>query len=71
MAETVIAPMVGKILAISCKVGDNVAEDDTLLTMEAMMMEIPVVAPASGVVKEINVTVGESVDADAPLVVID
>ncbi|MSO20207.1 MAG: acetyl-CoA carboxylase biotin carboxyl carrier protein subunit [Acidobacteria bacterium] len=71
MAETVIAPMVGKILAISCKVGDKVAEDDTLLTMEAMKMEIPVVAPVSGVVKEITVAVGESVDADAPLVIIE
>ena len=70
MAETVIAPMVGKILAIDCKVGDKVAEDDVLLTMEAMKMEIPVVAPAGGTVKEIKVAVGESVDADAPLLVI-
>lgn len=71
MAETVIAPMVGKILAIDCKVGDKVAEDDSLLTMEAMKMEIPVVAPCAGTVKEINVTVGQSVDADAPLLVIE
>ena len=71
MAETVIAPMVGKVLAIDCKVGDKVAEDDILLTMEAMKMEIPVVSPAAGVVKEIKVAVGQSVDADAPLVVIE
>ena len=71
MADTVIAPMVGKILAIDCKVGDKVAEDDVLLTMEAMKMEIPVVAPAGGTVKEIKVAVGESVDADAPLLVIE
>jgi biotin carboxyl carrier protein len=71
MAETVIAPMVGKVLAIDCKVGDKVAEDDMLLTMEAMKMEIPVVAPSAGVIKEIKVSVGESVEADAPLVVID
>lgn len=70
MAETVIAPMVGKILAIDCKVGDKVAEDDVLLTMEAMKMEIPVVAPSSGTIQEIKVAVGESVDADAPLIVI-
>ena len=71
MAETVIAPMVGKVLAIDCKVGDKVGEDDILLTMEAMKMEIPVVSPSSGVVKEIKVAIGESVEADAPLVVIE
>jgi biotin carboxyl carrier protein len=71
MAETVIAPMVGKVLAIECKVGDKVAEDDILLTMEAMKMEIPVVAPSSGVVKEVKVAVGESVEADAPLIVLE
>jgi biotin carboxyl carrier protein len=71
MAETVIAPMVGKVLAIECKVGDKVAEDDILLTMEAMKMEIPVVAPTSGVVKELKVAVGESVEADAPLIVLE
>ena len=71
MAETVIAPMVGKILAIECKVGDKVAEDDVLLTMEAMKMEIPVVAPSGGTVKEIKVAVGQSVDADAPLLLIE
>ena len=71
MAETVIAPMVGKILAIDCKVGDKVGEDDVLLTMEAMKMEIPVVAPSAGTIKEIKVGVGDSVDADAPLLVIE
>jgi len=71
MAETVIAPMVGKVLAIECKVGDKVAEDDILLTMEAMKMEIPVVAPSSGVVKEVKVALGESVEADAPLIVLE
>lgn len=71
MADTIIAPMVGKILAIDCKVGDKVAEDDVLLTMEAMKMEIPVVSTSSGTVKEIKVAVGESVDADAPLLVIE
>lgn len=71
MAEMVIAPMVGKVLAVHCQVGDKVAEDDVMLTLEAMKMEIPVVAPAAGVVKEIKVAVGESVDADAVLAVIE
>jgi biotin carboxyl carrier protein len=71
MAYEVTAPMVGKVLEVQCKVGDKVQEDDVLLLLEAMKMEIPVVAPASGVVKEIKVAAGAAVDADALLVVID
>ena len=54
MATTVEAPMVGKILKIEKQVGDHVEEDDVVIVMEAMKMEIPVVAPVSGTVKEIT-----------------
>jgi biotin carboxyl carrier protein len=43
--------MVGKILKIEKNVGDHVDEDDVVIVMEAMKMEIPIVAPASGTVK--------------------
>ena len=48
----VTAPMVGKILEIPVKSGDRVNEDDTVIVMEAMKMEIPVVAPVSGTIGE-------------------
>lgn len=70
MAQEVTAPMVGKVLEVQCKVGDKVQEDDVLLLLEAMKMEIPVVSPVSGVIKEIKVAAGATVDADAVLVVI-
>ncbi len=55
MATTVEAPMVGKILKIEKNVGDHVDEDDVVIVMEAMKMEIPIVAPASGTLKEVKV----------------
>ena len=63
--------MVGKILKLEKTVGDRVEEDDVVLIMEAMKMEIPVVAPASGVLKELKVSVGQAVEADQLLAEID
>ena len=63
--------MVGKILNIQVKVGDKVQEDDTIIVMEAMKMEIPVVAPATGAVKEIKVATGDMVDSEQVLAVIE
>jgi acetyl-CoA carboxylase biotin carboxyl carrier protein len=59
--------MVGKVLKLEKKVGDHVDEDDVVIVMEAMKMEIPVVAPASGTVKELSVTPGQAVEADQVL----
>ena len=63
--------MVGKILKIEKNVGDHVDEDDVVIVMEAMKMEIPIVAPASGTVKEINVSPGQAVEAEQALAVIE
>jgi biotin carboxyl carrier protein len=71
MAESVVAPMVGKVFKIECKVGDQVEEDQVILVLEAMKMEIPVVAPTAGTIKEINVAVGQAVESDTVLVVIE
>lgn len=71
MATIVEAPMVGKILKIEKKVGEHVDEDEVVLVMEAMKMEIPIVAPASGVVKELKVSVGQAVEAEQALAVIE
>ena len=71
MATDVTAPMVGKILKIEAAPGSKLNEDDTVVVMEAMKMEIPVVAPASGTVREIRVSVGEMVDSDQVIAVIE
>jgi len=63
--------MVGKILQVLVKVGDQVAEDDTVVVMEAMKMEINVVAPTGGRIAELNVAAGDSVDTDQVLATIE
>lgn len=62
------APMPGKILSITIKVGDSVTEGDTVCTLEAMKMEMPISSTASGTVKAIHVNVGDNVAFDDPLV---
>lgn len=71
MATPVMAPMVGKILNVVASVGDSVSEDDTILVMEAMKMEIEVVAPSGGTVAEIRVAPGDAVDPDTVLALIE
>jgi acetyl-CoA carboxylase biotin carboxyl carrier protein len=68
---TVSAPMVGKILKVQAQTGQTVQEDETIIVMEAMKMEIPVVAPAGGTIKEIKVLPGQMVEADEVLAVIE
>ncbi|MBW2057400.1 MAG: acetyl-CoA carboxylase biotin carboxyl carrier protein subunit [Deltaproteobacteria bacterium] len=71
MATNVTVPMVGKIVAVAVKVGDKVAENDPIATLEAMKMEMPVVAPVGGVIKEILVSPGQEVEADGLIAVIE
>lgn len=63
MATSIVAPMIGKILKIEKNVGDRVEEDEVVMVMEAMKMEIPIVAPVSGVLREIKISVGQAVKA--------
>jgi biotin carboxyl carrier protein len=71
LATTVEAPMVGKILKIEKNVGDHVDEDEVMIVMEAMKMEIPIVAPVSGTVKELKVAAGQAVEAEQALAIIE
>jgi biotin carboxyl carrier protein len=63
--------MVGKILKIEKNVGDHVDEDEVMIVMEAMKMEIPIVAPVTGTVKELKVAAGQAVEAEQVLAVIE
>ncbi|RLA86938.1 MAG: acetyl-CoA carboxylase biotin carboxyl carrier protein subunit [Deltaproteobacteria bacterium] len=67
----VTVPMVGKITKVLVKVGDKVNENDQVATLEAMKMEMPIVAPISGTVKEINVKPGDEVTSDTVLMIIE
>ena len=57
----------GKVFKIEKKAGDAVKKGDTVLILEIMKMETPVVAPEDGTVASIEVAVGDSVEAGALL----
>jgi len=63
--------MVGKILKIEKNPGDHVYEDEVIIVMEAMKMEIPIVAPVAGTLKELKITAGQAVEAEQVLAVIE
>ena len=51
----------GSVWKITVAIGDAVAADDPLVILESMKMEIPLVAPQAGVVREILVVEGEAI----------
>ena len=57
----------GKVFKIEANVGQAVKKGDAVVILEAMKMEIPVVAPEDGTVASINVAVGDAVEAGALL----
>lgn len=57
----------GKIFKVEASVGQTVKSGDAIVILEAMKMEIPVVAPQDGTVASINVSVGDPVEAGALL----
>jgi len=61
----------GKVWAIEAKPGDRLNEEDPIIVLESMKMEIPVVAPANGTLKEILVEQGESVQEGQVVAVLE
>jgi biotin carboxyl carrier protein len=59
MKHTITAELVANVCAVSVQVGDSVGPADTLVLLESMKMEIPVLAEVGGVVTEVAVTVGD------------
>jgi len=57
----------GKVFKVEASVGQAVKKGDAVVILEAMKMEIPVVAPQDGTIASINVSVGDPVEAGALL----
>ena len=61
MAEHVRAEMVANVWKVVASPGDTVAAGDTLVILESMKMEIPVLAEEGGVLAELAVNEGDVV----------
>ena len=56
------APLGGNIFKVEFEVGDEVAEDDAVIILEAMKMETAIKPPKSGTICAINVSQGDKVN---------
>lgn len=69
-AETVKAPMPGKILSVAVSAGQAVKKGETLLILEAMKMQNEIAAPHDAVVAEVRVSANQTVSTGEDLVVL-
>ncbi|MFI3170997.1 MAG: biotin/lipoyl-containing protein [Eubacteriales bacterium] len=63
----VTAGAAGKVFKVEASVGQAVKKGDTVIIIEAMKMEIPVVAPEDGTVASIDIAVGDAIESGAVL----
>ncbi len=61
MISEIRANITGVVFQIPVAVGDRVNQGDPIVVLESMKMEIPVEAPRSGVVRELSVQEGATV----------
>jgi biotin carboxyl carrier protein len=71
MAEEIRAEMVANVWKVVKAPGEDVAEGDTLVILESMKMEIPVLAESDGTVSEIAVNEGDVVQEGDLIAVIE
>jgi biotin carboxyl carrier protein len=69
--EIVEAPAPGKVLRVHAEVGKPIGEGDKICTLEALKMELPIVAPVTGTLKELRVAPGQAVEAGDVLAVVE
>ncbi len=70
MAEHIYAEMVANVFAVEVAEGDVVEPGETLLVLESMKMEIPVLCEAGGTVMEVKVQPGDVVQEGDVMVVV-
>jgi acetyl-CoA carboxylase biotin carboxyl carrier protein len=61
VAEEIHAEMVANVWKVLVAQGDSVEDGDTLVILESMKMEIPVVSEATGTIVELAVAEGDVV----------
>ena len=67
----IVAEMVANVMKVAVGPGDRVAVGDTVVLLESMKMEIPVLAEHPGTVRAVRVGIGDVVQEGDVLVSID
>ncbi|MQA14090.1 MAG: biotin/lipoyl-binding carrier protein [Pseudonocardiaceae bacterium] len=71
MAEEIRAEMVANVFKIVVAEGDTVSDGDTLVILESMKMEIPVLAEADGTIGTLAVSEGDVVQGGDLIAVVE
>ena len=69
--QTVEAEMPGKVVKISVGVGEPVSEGQGVLVLEAMKMENEIPSPIDGILREVSVSEGDTVEDGSVLFIVD
>ncbi len=69
--EIVEAPIVGKVVGVGVKLGDVVAEGDTICEIESMKMVNPILAPIGGKIIELKASVGDVIQTGSLIAIIE
>jgi len=67
----IVAEMVANVMRVAVAPGDRVEAGDTLVLLESMKMEIPVLTEVAGVVSAVRVGAGDVVQEGDILVTVD
>jgi acetyl-CoA carboxylase biotin carboxyl carrier protein len=65
------AELVGNLWKIVTEVGQHVDEDDTIMILESMKMEIPILSPVAGTIKQFLVKEGDVVQEGQTVAVVE
>jgi biotin carboxyl carrier protein len=71
MADEIRAEMVANVWKVVAAAGDTIAEGDTLVILESMKMEIPVIAESGGTLAQLAVNEGDVVQEGDLIAVIE
>jgi biotin carboxyl carrier protein len=67
----IVTEVAGRVCALPVQTGANVGEGDDVVFVEAMKMEIPVAAPAAGMLKSILVSIDDVVAEGQVLAILE
>ncbi|NBR93308.1 MAG: biotin/lipoyl-binding carrier protein [Actinobacteria bacterium] len=71
MKEVIRAEMVANVLEVTVSLGESVSIGETLLLLESMKMEIPVLSEFEGLVVDVGVAAGDVIQEGDPLITIE
>ena len=69
--KSIVSPMPGKVIKINVRPGESIQQGSVVLILEAMKMEQEIKASASGTVKEVCISEGDTVKKEQTLIIFE